>query len=100
MPDKEKEFDELDSYVVSDMSGVERPSLGEIFFGHGFKVLREHSKRENRIENIPKEPVDLTHEETKWYILGSLKAGLLVALAYAAGLGLVILIMLLVFSIN
>lgn len=100
MPDKETEDNELDSYVVADMSGVEKPGLAEIFFGHGPQLLRERRSLKRQVSETPREPLNLTKEETRWYALGALKAGLLVGLVYAAGLGLVILIMLLVFSLH
>ena len=36
----------------------------------------------------------MTPEERRWYVLGAMKAGLLIGLAYIVGLGLVVLLFL------
>ncbi|MCR4906685.1 MAG: hypothetical protein K6A33_11465 [Clostridiales bacterium] len=84
-----------DGRTVADMSGVEgRPSLfGGILGLRSSRRGRETEAGENR-ENGEKK-VELTRGERGWYILGALNAALLIYLAFAVGLGLVILAMVL-----
>ncbi|MCR4781245.1 MAG: hypothetical protein K5851_00655 [Lachnospiraceae bacterium] len=88
--DRERDF------VVSDMSKVERPSL----FGAN-PIGEWKRKRPKKSEPIDMtyassgdEPIQLTKEERRWYMLGVLKASLLIGLAYAGGLTLVIILLL------
>lgn len=73
--------DTQENKVVADMSDVEPRS----FFRRGFSLNREEKK----------EPVNLSKEETKWYILGTLKASFLIASVYIVVLGLFILLIVL-----
>jgi hypothetical protein len=89
--DDEKKREE--EFVVADMSNVKRPSL----FGH---IPRMRPSFDNTSADMSYEkasndtPVELTGAEKRWYILGVLKASLLIGLAYAVGLGLVIILLL------
>ena len=87
--------DNDDGRTVADMSGVE---------GHGSFLsavigLRGERKRRRREVESPVEDdggkIVLTREERRWYILGALKAAFLIFLAFAVGLGLIILLMVL-----
>ena len=93
---RDKRDFEDDGRTITDMSALERPSL----FGH----LPRRGKRPGQAEQTAPE---LFHEENKeqvdpqirkWYILGALKAGLLIGLAFIVGLGLLILLMLLLWG--
>ena len=67
-----------DGRTVADMSGLSRPGL----FGKGIK-------REKKDEP----PLELTHGEKFAFIMGALKAALLIAFVFIAVLGLAIFIM-------
>ena len=88
------DIDDDDGRTVADMSGIEgRPSfLGSIM---GFRGERSRRRGSDGSENIAGDGFEMTKEERRWYILGAMKAGLLIALAFAAGLGLIILLMVL-----
>ena len=84
-----------DGRTVADMSGVD---------GHGSILsavigLRGERKRRRREVEAPGEDdgekLVWTREERRWYILGALKAAILIFLAFAVGLGLIILLMVL-----
>ncbi len=82
-----------DGRTIADMSAVERPAL---------LLPRLPRKR----ERVPEEETQArtpesaySPQERRWAILGAMRAGLLIALAYAVGLGLVILILLLIWQI-
>jgi hypothetical protein len=91
----QKEDDE-DDFVVSDMSAIERPSL------FGFKPIgdwkRPKFKTEEPVDmtyqSSNPEPISLSKEETRWYILGVLKASLLIGSVYVVGLISVIILLL------
>ena len=44
------------------------------------------------------EPYELTREQRRWYILGTMKAALLISLAYVVGLTLVVLLFLFIMN--
>ncbi len=86
-----KTYDDDDGRTIVDMSGVERPSM----FGH------LPQKKENRAFSAPEEKPERPWEnsgynrsERRAAVFGALKAGLLVALAYIVGLGILIAILL------
>lgn len=79
-----KEDDWDDGRTVADMSGLSRPGL----FGQG---------RKQNIGNDEKQPdsppVELTRGEKLAFIMGALKAALLIAFIFIGALGLAIFIM-------
>ena len=98
MDRRKKVHDDDDGRTIADMSGVNRQPL---FVPRG---LRDASRKPQRQE--PEDPQReerpwekqeelLSREERRWYILGALKAALLIALAFILGLGLAILVMVL-----
>ena len=98
MDRRKKVHDDDDGRTIADMSGVNRQPL---FVPRG---LRDASRKPQRQE--PEDPQReerpwekqeelLSREERRWYILGALKAALLIALAFIVGLGLAILVMVL-----
>ena len=93
---KKREFEDDDGRAIVDMRGVEKMPL--------FGSLVPPSRRELEKPAEKKEPwrdeYRMSNGEKFWYILGSLKAALLIASAYIIGLGAIILLMILVFSLT
>ncbi len=86
-----KQIDEEDDgRVIADMGTVHKRSflLPE--------AMTDRSRNEKPEYLIPNQKQtagdDLTKEESRWYILGALKAGFLIWLAYAVGFGLFLLL--------
>ncbi len=95
--DKDKIFDDDDGRPIADMSGIDRPGI----FSHVPRVSRARKQESHTPENMDtqapeRDEFQLTDEERKWYVLGALKATLLIGLAFAAGLGLITLILTLI----
>lgn len=92
-----KEYDDDDGRTVVDMRGVEKMPL----FGSLVPLSRRELERPEEKSSRPWETeFRLTGREKFWYIMGTLKAALLIASAYIFGLGLIILLMLMVFSLK
>ncbi len=99
-----RETVEDDGRTIADMSAVESPNLFRIRrpgSAQGTSLERRQSKNPppedpaGRAAERPWEQPDLlTPRERRMYMLGALKAALLIALAFIAGLGLLILILL------
>lgn len=89
---KQNEFEEDDNRTIADMSGVQRPRLfGGLFFpqvGTGRRIpeVKEHETEAEKPELLP--------GEKKWYILGAIKAALLIGVVYIGVLGALILLLL------
>lgn len=89
-----KEWDDDDGRIIADMSGIERPRFLVPRIGG-----RESSAQQNvdSLQRKPKEQAvkerawenesEFTPQERRMYVLGALKAALLIALAFIAGLG-------------
>ena len=83
-----KEWDDDDGRTVADMSGIERPR---------FLVPRIKEKKSSSVQRGADEQTmeerswgyesEFTPGERRMYMLGALKAALLIALAFIAGLG-------------
>lgn len=95
-----KVYDDDDGRTIADMSGVEHPSM----FGHmpkqtESKQVRIPEETENSNSSRPwEEEFSLTKEERKWYVLGALKAAMMIGLAFAVGLGLIVFLLTLIWS--
>jgi len=90
-----REYDDDDGRTIADMSGVFHPSM----FGHRPSSLR---RREEHSQEAPQEESEnppFTPKERRMYALGALKAALLIGLAYLVGLGAVIGLLLLIWTI-
>lgn len=90
--------EEQDERVVADMSGVERRN---IMFGSRPKGTRAELKeppQKRRNSAYPYEEEEITPEQRKWYILGTLKASFMIGAVYVVGIGLVILLMILIWG--
>ena len=98
MDRRKKAYEDDDGRTIADMSGVSRQPL---LLPRG---LREASRKPQRQEPEDAQREDrpwekqeelLSREERRWYILGALKAALLIALAFIVGIGIVIALMVL-----
>ncbi len=94
--------DNDDGRTVADMSGLERPSLlGSLVGGRARDAIKRpgHAAQEERPrQDRPWEDAGLSREERRWYLLGALKAALLIAVVFIAGLGLFIALLLLLWN--
>lgn len=99
MARRRKEYDDDDGRTIVDMSGVERTPLfiprPPKAAGAGSAEEPEDGKKDRPWE---KGQSSLSREERRWYILGALKAALLIALVFIVGLGLAVLLMLLAWT--
>lgn len=90
-----KTWEDDDGRTIASMQNVERPNL---LFPRRIKRYpeSEYQEQENTQEtNQPwKQDDPLSHSERRWAVLGALKASLMIGLAFIAGLGAVILLML------
>lgn len=93
-----KEYDESDEgRVVADMTGVERRRV---------MMPKRPTGTRGELQNIVPESErpsyyseeEVTPEQRRWYILGALKAALMIGAVYAVGFGLAILILLLIWN--
>lgn len=92
---KNRTYDDDDGRIIADMSGIGRQPM---FLPHlpenGRRTAARpapQSLREPENER-PWEDTGLSKEEQMWYMLGAVKAALLIALAFIGGLGLVVLL--------
>lgn len=102
MERKRKLPDHDDGRTIADMSGVERPSLLGSLAGERMRDAIKRSGHASREEHPrtdrPWEDTGLSREERRWYLLGALKAALLIALVFIVGLGLFIALLLLLWN--
>ena len=93
MARKDRVYEDDDGRTNADMSGLSRPSMlgGFRKAARPASPQREEPQREEPWREA--EPI-MTPEERRWYVLGAMKAGLLIGLAYIVGLGLVVLLFL------
>ena len=91
---KKRIYDDDDGRTIADMSGVGRPEL--------LSFRREGERPDPRPEQPTEEYGDFgpfqDKAERRMYILGALRAALLIALAFIAGLGLIVALMLLIWK--
>lgn len=91
-----QDFEDDDRTIV-DMSGISK----QTFFGGFVSADRTPKELETRrsmkdfypeheAEDRPWENNSLSPEERRWYVLGAIKAALMIGAVYAAGLGLVV----------
>lgn len=96
MTRKKRQYDDDDGRTIADMSGVGRPNplfLPRAPLGRKKEEPEQPQQPQEGAER-PWEDAPISREERRMYILGALKAALLIALAFIAGLGLVIVLML------
>lgn len=97
---KKKIYDDDDGRTIADMSGV---SGNNMFIPRRSQREGSQDVQETQTESSgkdrPWESQDmLTKEERKWYILGALKAALLIGSAFILGFGAAILILILIWG--
>ncbi len=90
---KKRVYDDDDGRTVADMSNVSRQRLL-------IPRLTLHSSspaysQQLQDDDTQQPNIQLTREERRWYILGAVKAALLIALAFIVGLAIVVLLFLL-----
>ena len=88
---KRREYEDDDGRTIADMSDISRPSA--------FLPRREKPRGQKQEDSFLFEKKEreqpFTPEERRMYVLAALKASLLIAAAFIAGLGAVILVMVL-----
>lgn len=90
-----------DDFVVADMSNVHKPSIFGFIPKSG--IRRPGFEKKGPVDmtyeaQMKDEPYELTREQRRWYILGTMKAALLISLAYVVGLTLVVLLFLFIMN--
>lgn len=93
MAGRDRMHEDDDGRTIADMSDVSRPG----FWGRP-KAARPALRQEepSSADEPWREPEPImTPEERRWYILGALKAAMLIGLAFIVGIGLVVLLFLL-----
>jgi hypothetical protein len=96
MARNKKVYQDDDGRTIADMSGVSRPRM--LIPGGPGQAKSRTPEPEQEQPHRPWEEQGLTRQERRWYMLGALKAALLIALAFIVGLGVVILILLMLWS--
>lgn len=93
--------EEDDGRQIADMSGVGRPNLLLPHFGQksGLSAADRYTPSESGQQPVPDRPWEqgmneLSPKERRMYILGAMKASMLIGLVYVGGLGAVILLLL------
>jgi len=97
MARKRRIWEDDDGRTVADMSGVDRPHLLLPRRSDGAPAP-EKPQRPPEQEERPWEERSMGREERRMYVLGALKAAVLIALAFIAGLGLLIALLLLLWK--
>lgn len=97
---RRKQYDDDDGRTIADMSSV---SGGSHLFGAVRPSEDDFLKKEARDESggakgARHDESQITSEERRWYVLGAMKATLLIALAFIVGLGAAILLMILLWG--
>lgn len=88
-----KVYDDDDGRTIADMSGLQRrPPLFLPRFRQRYRPAPPQPQDSGEEHGRPPTPLDLSPEERRWYILGTLSAALLVALVFIGGLGLIVLL--------
>lgn len=95
MARKPREYEDDDGRTIADMSDLSRPSL--LFWHLKGPGDRRPAGRDSRPKPALPED-DISPKARMWYMLGALKAALLIALAFIVGLGLLVLLMLLIWG--
>ena len=89
-----KQYDDDDGRTIADMSGV--AGAGPSLFGH---LPKRKAAPAQEMPDLPSAESEFSREERRWYILGAMKAALLIGFAFIAGLGLVILLLMAIWGI-
>ena len=95
---KNRTYDDDDGRTIADMSGIGRQPMFLPRFSENGRRKAAYSAPQPSEEpenDRPWEDTGLSKEEQMWYMLGAIKAALLIALVFIGGLGLVVLLFLL-----
>ena len=98
MARKKKVYDDDDGRTIADMSGVAPQPLLIPRLPHAERKERVQKREaQGGEEDQPWEAEQnaMSKEERRWYVLGALKAALLIALAFIAAFGLLIVLLIL-----
>jgi hypothetical protein len=91
--DRENLIQEDDGHTIADMSDVPRPSLG--WFPSASRERKQASvPQQTSQSDRPWENAPISPKERWMYMLGAMKAALLLGLAYLAGFGVLIFLLL------
>ncbi len=90
---RKDEFED-DGRTVADMSGIERPRLFIPRLPKSESRPPQDTQPEPDERPWEKDRDALNRDEKRWYVLGALKAALLIGLAFIVGLGLLIAVLL------
>lgn len=100
-----KEWDDDDGRIIADMSGIERPRFLIPRIGSRTSSAEQKSdsvQRESKEQTVQERfwenESEFTPQERRMYMLGALKAALLIALAFIVGLGAAVWIMIQVWT--
>ena len=100
-----KEWDDDDGRMIADMSGIERPRLlipriggRKSSTGQGYDSAQRELEGQTAKERPWENESEFTPQERRMYVLGALKAALLIALAFIVGLGAAVWLMLLAWT--
>ena len=92
---KNRTYDDDDGRTIADMSGISRqPVFLPRFPENGRRTASRPAPQPPREpeNDRPWEDTGLSKEEQMWYMLGAIKAALLIALVFIGGLGLIVLL--------
>lgn len=87
---KKRVYDDDDGRTIADMSNVSRQRL----LIPRLSPQSSSARSQRQDDNAAQPNIQLSRQERRWYILGAVKAGLLIALAFIVGLGIVVLLFL------
>ena len=93
MARKDRVYEDDDGSTIADMSGLSRPGLSGGFRKPQRPAAPQPEEPQRDEPWREAEPL-MTPEERRWYVLGAMKAALLIGLAFIVGLGLVVLLFL------
>ena len=100
-----KEWNDDDGRIIADMSGIERPRFivprirdRKSSAERSSVSSQRESEEQNVKERYWENESEFTPQERRMYVLGALKAALLIALAFIVGLGAAVWLMLLAWT--
>ena len=94
MADKRKKFDDDDGRTIADMSRLSHSSVFRVRVQQDAAAQKSAQDAQEIRQDRPWEDHSMSTQERRWFILGALKAALLIAGAFILGLGAVIAVIL------
>ena len=92
-----KQYDDDDGRTIVDMTGVNDAGLS--LFGRMPAREKRQPQPPGEQTSPYQQETEISKEEQRWYMLGAMKAALLIGFAFIAGLGLVILLLMAIWGI-